>query len=194
MKSWQTITMTTILYLSMCKIIKGSIFFLWKCIYFSFTLMKNKILKMQETTNWCFQSKCKQKHTEIYLVNWTCRYQTSEAERTGLTGSLMRPAALSPPPWKLLGLIWVQNSVPPLLAKCFDTSICYHNLCSQLECFDTWRWQYAHKRTDILQEQDGVIKFLFFKDWHVVAFPLTFVRAGQIGITSWQSTISNMIK
>lgn len=65
-----------ILDIPMCKIIRGNIFFCGK-IYFSLAAIKNKIPKKQETTNWCFQSKCKQKLTELYLVKRTSWYQTS---------------------------------------------------------------------------------------------------------------------
>lgn len=171
---------------------------------------------MQETTNWCFQFKCKQKYTKLYLVNRICRYQTSglsisnllcapfsrswifppclswEAEKTGLTGSLMKSAAPSPPPANFCALFECKIQFSPFWQSVL--TLRFVSIFSQLECFDTWRWQSALKRTGIPQEHDGVIKFSFFKDWHVVAFPLTFVSTRQIGITSWQSTISNMIK
>lgn len=102
-------------------------YFLCGKIDFSLALIKNKIPKKQETTNQCFQSKCKQKHTQLYLVKRTCWYQTSglcsslyllengtgpilqklafhpiclswKAKRTGLTGSLLQPASPPPPP------------------------------------------------------------------------------------------------
>lgn len=52
-------------------------YFFCEKIYFSLAVIKNKIPKKQETTNWCFQSKCKQKLTELYLVKRTSWYQTS---------------------------------------------------------------------------------------------------------------------
>ena len=51
------------------------------------------------------------------------------------------------------------------------------------------------KRISILQEYDRLIIFpLLPRLWYGATFPLTFFRARQIGITSWQSTVSNMIE